>query len=310
MKIIKYGGNALKSKMNRLAIYKKIKNINDKIVMIVSAFKDSPYSTNELSMLVNQNCTYEMKQQMIVLGEIISSLRVCNELLNEGINAMVLFPQEIGISVVTSDQFDYVDELDNRFLQEKLLDYDVIVIPGFIAINQEGYFVSLNKGGSDLSAVLIAKMLDEKEIFLYKDVLGLSSIDPQLSTQFKLFKQASFEQMMLLCEHKNPLIQKEALHYAQDYDIRIHVSHFLNDTHETLISKKGNDKMIVMSYEKNCIYIDGYQQNEKISNLLLNNHLYFDYIMNHNRSLKIVTSEQNEKEILLFLHERYVKGEL
>lgn len=309
MKIIKYGGNALKSKMNRLSIYKKLKNEKDKVVMVVSAFKDSPYSTSDLSLLLTKNYTYEMKQQMIILGEIISSLRICNELLNEGINATVILPQEVGISVFTSDHFEYLLELDDTFIKEKSEQYDVIVFPGFIGINQDGYFVSLNESGSDLSAVFVAKMLGEKEIFLYKDVLGLASIDPHLSAQFRLFKNASFEQMMMISEHKNQLVQKEALHYAADYQINIHVSHFLNDTSETLISKKSGERVVVMSYEDHFVYLDGYQQSEKISNYLLINHVYFDYIMTSNHSLKIVTSEHNEKEILLLLHDLYIKGE-
>ena len=55
-----------------------------------------------------------------------------------------------------------------------------MVIPGFIAINQDNKIVSLKENGSDLTTIIIAKMLEINDVYLYKDVLGLSSIDPNL----------------------------------------------------------------------------------------------------------------------------------
>ena len=188
MKVIKCGGSILKDITNRKRLYNEIKTLEDKVVLIVSAFNDSPYSTNSLNNLITNNYTFEMKQELLVIGEIISSIRVCNELLNEYIDADVLYKEEIGIKVQTTDKMEQIVSLDNSKIKEKTKKHKVIVVPGFIGINQDNKIVTLNKNGSDLTALLIAKMLEIDEVFLYKDVLGLSSIDPNISFNYKLYK--------------------------------------------------------------------------------------------------------------------------
>ena len=58
-----------------------------------------------------------MKQELIVIGEIISSVRVCNELLNEYIDAEVLYKEELGIKVFTTDKMEEVTSLDNTIIK-------------------------------------------------------------------------------------------------------------------------------------------------------------------------------------------------
>ena len=53
MKVIKCGKDALKDYENRLKIYNEIKNNNEQIILVVSAFNDSPYSTKSLRLLLN-----------------------------------------------------------------------------------------------------------------------------------------------------------------------------------------------------------------------------------------------------------------
>ena len=95
MKIIKCGGAALNNLVDRKKLYQEIKNYNGSVVLIVSAFKTGPYSTNELDNLLTNNYTDQMKQELITIGEIISSIKVCNELLNEYIDAALIYKDEI-----------------------------------------------------------------------------------------------------------------------------------------------------------------------------------------------------------------------
>ena len=59
MKIIKCGGSILSKYENRKRLYDEIKVSKDKILLVVSAFNDCPYSTNSLSDLITNNYSYE-----------------------------------------------------------------------------------------------------------------------------------------------------------------------------------------------------------------------------------------------------------
>lgn len=309
MKIIKCGGSVLKCYENRKKLYNEIKSYDDKVILIVSAFLDCPYSTDNLQALLINNYDYYMRQELITLGEVISSIRVTNELLNEYIDASLIYKENIGIYVKTSDKMDEIVSLDSQFIQKELDNHKVIVVPGFIGINQENKIVSLNKNGSDLTTILIAKMLNINEVYLYKDVLGLSSIDPKINNNYKLYKNVSFSLMHQIIVHGSNLIQEEAIKQAKDNNINIIISHFNNHSYSTCVSKFSNEKVVVFQCDSNCIYIDGFNNKEIIENTLTTNNLLYDYILPCNSYLKIVTSFNNTTNIIDLLHKKYMKGE-
>jgi homoserine dehydrogenase len=57
---------------------------------------------------------------------------------------------------------------------------DVVVLPGFFAKGESGECVLLGRGGSDLTAVVVARALDAERCVLLKDVDGLYESDPAL----------------------------------------------------------------------------------------------------------------------------------
>lgn len=310
MKIIKCGGSVLKNYNDRLQLYKEIKSSDEKVVLVVSAFNDCPYSTNELSLLLKDNYTYEMKQEIIVIGEIISSLRVTNELLNQYIDATLIYKEDIGINVFTTDKMEHIVNIDASKIIEETNKHKVVVVPGFIGINQNNKIVSLNKNGSDLTAVIVAKMLKLEDVYLYKDVLGLASIDPKIESNFKLYKDISYSLMNQIILHGSDLIQEDAVKFAKDNNINIHIVHYLNHSYQTNISKSNKERIIVFQIKENNVYIDGYNNKDNIERHLLAKNIVFDYILPCNTYLKIVTSYENELKIINTLHSIYMKGDL
>ena len=310
MKIIKCGGVSLDKLENRLKIYQEIKEYDGSVLLVVSAFASGPYSTNSLKGLLNDNYNYEMLQEMITIGEVISSIRITNELLNEFVDATLIYKEQIGIFVESSNKMDSISGYDGKYIQDALLKHKVVVVPGFIGINQDNKIVSLNQNGSDLTAVIIAKMLNLNDVYLYKDVLGLASLDPQENKNYKLYKSVSYSLMLQIIMHGSNLVQEEALRFAKDNNITIHIQHYLNHSYETKISTLGNEKVLVFQKNDHEIFIDGYSNKENIENILLLKEISYDYILPCNSYLKIVTNYNNQSEIISLLHDKYLKGEL
>lgn len=310
MKIIKCGGNSLKNYADRKKLYNEIKEYNGSIVLIVSAFHDSPYSTSSLKELLKDNYTYEMEQELITLGEVISSIRVTNELLNEFIDATLIYKDQIGIYVETTNKMDHIIEIDNYHIQEAVLNHKVVVIPGFVGINQNQRTVSLNRNGSDLTAMIVAKMLDMNDVFLYKDVLGLASFDPHHEKNYKLYKNVSYDLMLQIMLHGSDLIQEEAIRFAKDNQINVHVQHYLNHSYGTNVISTNKERVVVFQLNDNDVYIDGYNNKDTIENILILKDIPYDYILPCNSYIKIVSGYHNESQIIKLLHQMYMKGDL
>ena len=310
MKIIKCGGTSLANYEDRIKIYNQIKKSDEKTILIVSAFANSPYSTKSLKSLLKDNYDYYMKEQLITLGEIISSIKVTNELLNEYIDASLIYIDELGIKVNSYENNIEIFSLDNSKILDKINNHKVVVIPGFIAINQDNKIVSLKENGSDLTAIIVAKMLEINDVYLYKDVLGLSSIDPSISSSYKLYEKVSYDNMLKIISHGNSLVQYEAVKLAKENNINIHILHYLNQSQETLISKVLNVQVTTFSLLDNDVYIDGYTDINKIENILILKNIKYDYLLPCNGFIKIATSYNNSLLIINTLHNLYLKGEL
>ena len=56
----------------------------------------------------------------------------------------------------------------------------VVVVPGFIGVSPSGDVVTLGRGGSDLSAAVLARALQAREVTLWKDVPGCMTADPRI----------------------------------------------------------------------------------------------------------------------------------
>src|SRR5450432_37274 len=57
---------------------------------------------------------------------------------------------------------------------------EIAVVPGFLGVSAGGAVTTLGRGGSDLSATLLARALNARAVSLWKDVPGLLTSDPRL----------------------------------------------------------------------------------------------------------------------------------
>ncbi|HJR15904.1 MAG TPA: bifunctional aspartate kinase/homoserine dehydrogenase I [Gemmatimonadales bacterium] len=79
-----------------------------------------------------------------------------------------------------SPDFARTDRAAHRALSQ-IIARDVIpVVPGFIGATSAGEITTLGRGGSDLTATLIARALGARRVSLWKDVPGLLTADPRV----------------------------------------------------------------------------------------------------------------------------------
>src|SRR3954468_19276085 len=68
-----------------------------------------------------------------------------------------------------------------------LVDRGVVpVVPGFVGRSREGEIVTLGRGGSDLTATVLGRVLGAREAILWRDVPGLLTADPRVVPDARL----------------------------------------------------------------------------------------------------------------------------
>lgn len=115
------------------------------------------------------------------------------------------------------------------------------VVPGFMGAAPDGTVTTLGRGGSDLSATLLATALGAREVTLWKDVPGLLTADPRVVSDARLLKEVNVDEAAELSRHGSRLIHPTAL-AVLDSKARVRVRPFGNPLHEgTVISARGPD---------------------------------------------------------------------
>ena len=106
--------------------------------------------------------------------------------------------------------------LRRTHLDRALAEHAVVVVPGFLASRSDEAIISLGRGGSDLSAVLLAVGLGASRCELLKDVPGYFEEDPRSNAHAAHLPSLSFEKALEMAEHDCELVQPRALAAAAD----------------------------------------------------------------------------------------------
>jgi len=129
----------------------------------------------------------------------------------------------------------------NTYLSEK----GVAVIPGFQGISKKGDITSIGRGGSDATAVAIAKIFETDSCEIYTDVDGVYSSDPNKIPVAKKINKISYEEMLELSSLGAKVMQSAAVQTAMLNNIPIEVRSTFSDRKGTEII---NDES--MNYDK------------------------------------------------------------
>ena len=119
----------------------------------------------------------------------------------------------------------------NIFLSNK----GVAIIPGFQGISKNGDITTIGRGGSDATAVAVAKIFNADSCEIYTDVDGVYSSDPNKIPVAKKIDKISYEEMLELSSVGAKVMQSSAVQTAMMYDIPLEVRSTFTDRKGTKI---------------------------------------------------------------------------
>jgi bifunctional aspartokinase / homoserine dehydrogenase 1 len=103
----------------------------------------------------------------------------------------------------------------------------VAVVPGFIGLAPDGSVATLGRGGSDLTATLLARSLSAKSVSLWKDVPGILTADPRLVPDARLIPQLHHREAAEVAHYGAKVLHPRALIPIAGTRITLHVRSFL-----------------------------------------------------------------------------------
>ena len=185
----KFGGTSLQNIncINQVAeIIKQDVSNNHKVVVIVSAMgKFTDNIISQIKQISDVKSYHELSEYDLIIssGEQISCGMLSLALQKIGIKAQSWLGWQLPIVTTNDHTKARIMDINTSVLQDFLANNDVAIIAGFQGMDKEKRVTTLGRGGSDTSAVAIAATLGIDLCYIYTDVDGIYTSDPNIATQ-------------------------------------------------------------------------------------------------------------------------------
>ncbi|MBI5221467.1 MAG: aspartate kinase [Candidatus Magasanikbacteria bacterium] len=242
----KYGGSSVATpeKIGKVAEYICETAKEKKVVVVVSAMGDE---TDRLIKLANE--VYggpppidELYNKLLATGEEQSAPLLAMAIRRLGTTATSLTGWQIQLEADSKGRVKRVRKINT--VNELLDQNDVVVVAGFQGIIEgTDKIATLGRGGSDLTAVVLAAALRLYYCEIFTDVDGVYTVDPQLVPEAKRFSRIAYDQMIQLSEAGVGKPQGRSVALAHNLGVKIKVllsPSFGRTTSGTLICSDSN----------------------------------------------------------------------
>ena len=241
--VLKFGGTSvgtierIKKVAKIIVSYAKKKH---KVIVVSSALSGV---TNELvkkSQKISENFEPSEYDVLVSSGEQAACALIAGRLNHIGYKSRSWMGWQIPILT----EGDHKVSKINQIKKDKIIGYlksgGIPIVAGFQGINLNQRITTLGRGGSDLSAIMIAKFFQAQKCVIYTDVEGVMTTDPRIYKKAKKIKIISYEEMLEMASLGSKVMQSNSIQDARLNRIDIDVKSSFVKTTGTLITKRKN----------------------------------------------------------------------
>jgi aspartate kinase len=218
--VVKLGGSVLSSPedfMRVAEITKRDFEAGNEILLVVSAMKGQTDQLIEVARKVG--ASGEILDAIAGLGEVLSARLMASALNSIGVPSVAIDPCSPIWPIYTDSSFGDADPdipttcgaaISNI---EHMLGKCVPVVCGYVGKTRDGKLTTLGRGGSDTTAVILARCLRADEVVLVKDSGGIMSADPKIAGNAHKLSNLSAEEALTLSMGGAKVLHHKAVRY-------------------------------------------------------------------------------------------------
>ena len=115
-----------------------------------------------------------------------------------------------------------------RVLRPLVAAKTIAVVPGFIGRASDGSVTTLGRGGTDLTATVLARSLGAKQVMLWKDVPGIMTADPRMVSDARVIPQLHHREAAEVAHYGAKVLHPRALVPITGSRITLRVRSFID----------------------------------------------------------------------------------
>ena len=241
--ILKFGGTSVGTieKIKTVAkIIAEHKRKKYNVIVVSSAMSGV---TNELikkSKDISKNFPDTEYDVLVSSGEQVACSLIAGRLIHQGYKARSWLAWQIPIFTQGLHKNSRIYNINKKKILKYLKSGGIPIVTGFQGINEFERVSTIGRGGSDATAIVLAKFFKAQRCVIYTDVEGVYTTDPNQISKARKIKEISYEEMLEMASLGAKVMQPVSIQDARLNRINIEVKSSFVKKPGTLITKRSN----------------------------------------------------------------------
>ena len=240
--VLKFGGTSV-------GTIKKIKKVAEiissykkkyKVIVVSSAMSGVTNDLVNKSKEISENFSSNEYDVLVSSGEQVSCALIAGSLNQKGLKSRSWLAWQIPILTHGQNKNARIVKINKKKIINYLKSGGIPIITGFQGINSDQRITTIGRGGSDASAIMLARFFKAEKCIIYTDVEGVYTTDPNKLNKAKKIKIISYEEMLEMASLGAKVMQPVSIQDARLNRIDIEVRSSYVNKSGTLITKKAN----------------------------------------------------------------------
>ena len=241
--VLKFGGTSVGTikKIKKIAeIIHEYKKKKYNVIVVSSAMSGVTNSLINKSRDISENFASSEYDVLVSSGEQVACSLIAGRLIHKGLKSRSWLSWQIPIFTQGSHKNSRINKINKKKIIKYLKEGGIPIIAGFQGINKDERITTIGRGGSDASAIMLAKFFKAKRCVIYTDVEGVYTTDPNKFDKAKKIKIISYEEMLEMASLGAKVMQPVSIQDARLNRINIEVKSSFKKKSGTLITKRSN----------------------------------------------------------------------
>jgi len=241
--VLKFGGTSVGTvkKIKKIAdIIAEYKKKNYKVIVISSAMSGVTNDLIKKSCEISNNFSDSEHDVLVSSGEQMACSLIAGRLIHKGYKSRSWLSWQVPIITLGPHKNSRINQISKNRIIKYLNEGGIPIITGFQGVNNENRITTIGRGGSDASAIMVAKFFKAKRCIIYTDVDGVYTTDPNKLKKAKKINVISYEEMLEMASLGAKVMQPVSIQDARLNRIDIEVRSSYKKKTGTLITKRSN----------------------------------------------------------------------
>ena len=245
----KYGGSSVGDVRRIQRVARRVvaaKKKGHRLVVVVSAMANTTDDLIKLSRRITPEPSERELDMLLATGEQMSVALLAMAIHRLGAKAVSFTGPQVGIITDRFHTKARILDINTKRIREALRQGNVVIVAGFQGKTEGDEITTLGRGGSDLTAVALAKALGARRCEIYTDVDGIYTSDPRICPDARKLDLVSYDEILELASLGAQVMHSRSIEVGKKFNVPIVVRNAARNGPGTLITKENRQMEAVV----------------------------------------------------------------